>query len=53
LNPDLLVIGIDGKDARLFTSKARPVFLTLDCLNQKTKEKVKYKVLFKIGDDLR
>jgi len=48
LSPDIIVIGIDPVDVKVFQSKLRPVMLSFKLLNGGN-----YRVIFKIGDDMR
>ena len=48
LDPTLTVVGIDPNDVRVFQSKLCPSMLTFELENGE-----KYRVLFKIGDDMQ
>ena len=48
LDPYKIAIGIDPKDIKVFQSKLKPIMLTFILDNGK-----KYRVIFKIGDDMR
>jgi len=48
LDPRLVVVGIDPSDIKVFQSKLRPIMITF-----KLENGGKYRVIFKIGDDMR
>jgi phosphatidylinositol 3-kinase len=48
LDPVLFAVGIDPSDVKVFQSKLRPVMLTFIMEND-----VRYRVMFKIGDDMQ
>lgn len=52
LNPEISVRGINPQDCTLFKSAMAPMRVCFEALNQQNEE-IKYKIIYKRGDDLR